>query len=95
MAFYLALAHAPIGSLISNAPAILTQPAYHRALLGKPDRVAIKTMIMGALTKATGAGVTISAKIAATTFAAAYPTGVYCNDHLAPKMAIGTDCGGL
>jgi alpha-beta hydrolase superfamily lysophospholipase len=33
LAFYLALAHAPIASLIcQNAPAILTEPAYHRAL---------------------------------------------------------------
>jgi pimeloyl-ACP methyl ester carboxylesterase len=34
VAFYLALAHAPIVSLIcQNAPAILTEPAYHRAHL--------------------------------------------------------------
>ena len=34
VAFYLALAHAPIVSLIcQNAPAILTEPVYHQALL--------------------------------------------------------------
>jgi pimeloyl-ACP methyl ester carboxylesterase len=34
VAFYVALAHAPIVSLIcQNAPAILTEPAYHQALL--------------------------------------------------------------
>ena len=34
VAFYLALAHAPIVSLIcQNAPAILTEPAYYQALL--------------------------------------------------------------
>ena len=34
VAFYRAIAHAPIVSLIcQNAPAILTEPAYHRALL--------------------------------------------------------------
>jgi pimeloyl-ACP methyl ester carboxylesterase len=34
VAFYLALAHAPIVSLIcENAPAILTEPAYHQVLL--------------------------------------------------------------
>ncbi len=34
VAFYLALAHAPIVSLIcQNAPAILTEPAYHQALI--------------------------------------------------------------
>ena len=34
VAFYLALAHAPIISLIcQNAPAILTEPAYHQALI--------------------------------------------------------------
>jgi hypothetical protein len=33
VAFYVALAHAPIVSLIcQNAPAILTEPAYHQAL---------------------------------------------------------------
>jgi len=32
--FYLALAHAPVGSIVcENAPAIMTEPAYHRALL--------------------------------------------------------------
>ncbi len=32
--FYLALAHAPVGSIVcQNAPAIMTEPAYHRALL--------------------------------------------------------------
>ena len=34
VAFYLALAHAPVVSLIcQNAPAMLTEPAYHQALL--------------------------------------------------------------
>src|SRR6266542_2740967 len=32
--FYLALAHAPVGSIVcQNAPAIMYEPAYHRALL--------------------------------------------------------------
>ncbi len=32
--FYLALVHAPVGSIVcQNAPAIMTEPGYHRALL--------------------------------------------------------------